>query len=57
MTFPAAAPDRRIDYLYLTGETRCLEARVLPSDPSDHRPLLVRLRGVAAVKQTFFPRG
>ncbi|HEX2077738.1 MAG TPA: endonuclease/exonuclease/phosphatase family protein, partial [Longimicrobium sp.] len=44
MTFPAAAPDRRIDYLYLAGETRCLEARVLASDASDHRPLLVRLR-------------
>lgn len=43
-TFPVAAPDRRIDYLYLTGATRCLSARVLPSDASDHRPLLVRLR-------------
>lgn len=44
MTFPAAAPDRRIDYLYLAGGTRCLEARVLATDASDHRPLLVRLR-------------
>jgi endonuclease/exonuclease/phosphatase family metal-dependent hydrolase len=44
MTFPAHAPDRRIDYLYLTGEARCLDARVLPSDASDHRPLLVRLQ-------------
>jgi endonuclease/exonuclease/phosphatase family metal-dependent hydrolase len=44
MTFPARAPDRRIDYLYLAGETRCLDARVLPSDASDHRPLLIRLR-------------
>lgn len=44
MTFPAAAPDRRIDYLYLTGEARCVDARVLASDASDHRPLLVRLR-------------
>ena len=44
MTFPAGAPDRRIDYLYLTGEARCLEARVLPGEASDHRALLVRLR-------------
>lgn len=44
MTFPAGAPDRRIDYLYLAGETRCLESRVLASDASDHRPLLIRVR-------------
>ncbi|HEX8319135.1 endonuclease/exonuclease/phosphatase family protein [Longimicrobium sp.] len=44
MTFPASAPDRRIDYLYVTGATRCESARVLPSDASDHRPLVFRLR-------------
>jgi endonuclease/exonuclease/phosphatase family metal-dependent hydrolase len=44
MTFPAGAPDRRIAYLYLSGGVRCVEARVLASDASDHRPLLVRLR-------------
>ncbi|HEX8432554.1 MAG TPA: endonuclease/exonuclease/phosphatase family protein [Longimicrobium sp.] len=44
MTFPVATPDRRIDYLYLTGTARCQSARVLPNDASDHRPLLVRLR-------------
>jgi endonuclease/exonuclease/phosphatase family metal-dependent hydrolase len=43
-TFPMGTPVRRIDYLYLAGSVRCLEARVLPSDASDHRPLLVRLR-------------
>lgn len=43
-TFPVAVPDRRIDYLYLTGTMRCHSARVLPSDASDHRALLVRLR-------------
>jgi endonuclease/exonuclease/phosphatase family metal-dependent hydrolase len=43
-TLPAAAPVRRIDYLYFTGETRCLSARVLPGEASDHRALLVRLR-------------
>ncbi|HET6763872.1 MAG TPA: endonuclease/exonuclease/phosphatase family protein [Longimicrobiaceae bacterium] len=44
MTFPANAPTRRIDYLYITGHTRCLDARVLASDASDHRPVLIRLR-------------
>lgn len=44
LTFPAAAPDRRIDYLYLTGGARCLDARVVPGEASDHRALLVRLR-------------
>jgi len=43
-TFPASAPVRRIDYLYLTGDTRCRSAEVPAVDPSDHRPLLVRLR-------------
>ncbi|HEY0037100.1 MAG TPA: endonuclease/exonuclease/phosphatase family protein [Longimicrobium sp.] len=44
MTFPASAPDRRIDYLYVDGTTRCESAQVLASDASDHRPLLFRLR-------------
>lgn len=44
MTFPAHAPDRRIDYLYVSGDARCLGAQVLPSQASDHRPLLFRLR-------------
>jgi endonuclease/exonuclease/phosphatase family metal-dependent hydrolase len=44
MTFPAASPNRRIDYLYLTGATRCLDARVLPGEASDHRALLIHVR-------------
>jgi endonuclease/exonuclease/phosphatase family metal-dependent hydrolase len=44
LTFPAAAPERRIDYLYVAGATRCESARVLPSQASDHRPVLFRLR-------------
>jgi endonuclease/exonuclease/phosphatase (EEP) superfamily protein YafD len=44
LTFPVNAPDRRIDYLYLVGAERCVDARVLPDDASDHRPLLVRVR-------------
>jgi endonuclease/exonuclease/phosphatase (EEP) superfamily protein YafD len=44
LTFPVNAPTRRIDYLYITGKTQCLSARVLPAGASDHRPVLVRLR-------------
>lgn len=44
MTFPASAPDRRIDYLYVAGDARCERAEVLTSQASDHRPLLFRLR-------------
>ena len=40
-TFPASAPEKRIDYLYLTGATRCAEARVVGTLASDHRPVLV----------------
>ena len=41
-TFPAHAPDRRIDYLLLRG-TRCASAQVITSEVSDHRPLLVTI--------------
>jgi endonuclease/exonuclease/phosphatase family metal-dependent hydrolase len=41
-TFPAHQPDRRIDYVFFR-QARCLHARVLESDASDHRPLLVTL--------------
>jgi endonuclease/exonuclease/phosphatase family metal-dependent hydrolase len=39
-SFPAHAPDRRIDYVMLR-RSRCTNARVLDAQPSDHRPLLV----------------
>lgn len=41
LTFPAGAPVKRIDYLFLAGDARCASARVLDSTASDHRPLLV----------------
>ena len=41
LTFPASAPVKRIDYLYLSGDASCSEARVLETTASDHRPLLV----------------
>ena len=44
LTFPAKAPVKRIDYLWLTGTTRCTSARVVGGEVSDHRGLLVVLR-------------
>lgn len=41
-TFPAHAPDRRIDYVLLR-ELECTRARVHASTASDHRPLAVEL--------------
>ena len=42
-TFPAHAPVKRIDYLFLDGSLRCTSATVLETTASDHRPLLVTL--------------
>lgn len=38
-TFPAHAPDRRIDYIFMRA-ARCTSARVIETLASDHRPLL-----------------
>jgi endonuclease/exonuclease/phosphatase family metal-dependent hydrolase len=46
-TYPAEAPVKRIDYLLLSSGWHCREARVLESQASDHRPLLVRLAAVS----------
>jgi endonuclease/exonuclease/phosphatase family metal-dependent hydrolase len=43
-TYPAAAPTKRIDYLYVTRPATCAAAAVLESTASDHRPLLVTVR-------------
>ena len=44
LTYPAARPVKRIDYLFLTATLRCTDARVVETQASDHRPLLVTLR-------------
>jgi endonuclease/exonuclease/phosphatase family metal-dependent hydrolase len=44
LTYPADSAVKRIDYLYLSGTTRCDHAEVLSSQASDHRPVLVRVR-------------
>lgn len=41
-TFNAAAPDRRIDYVFYR-QARCLSARVPETQASDHRPLFVTI--------------
>jgi endonuclease/exonuclease/phosphatase family metal-dependent hydrolase len=43
-TYPADSGTKRIDYLYLRAPLRCVNARVLPSQASDHRAILVELR-------------
>lgn len=40
-TYPADTPVKRIDYLFLTASLRCTDARVIETQASDHRPLLV----------------
>ncbi|PXY27265.1 endonuclease/exonuclease/phosphatase family protein [Prauserella muralis] len=44
-TYPAEAPDRRIDYVYTSRDVRPVWARVLTTDPaaSDHLPLACRV--------------
>ena len=43
-TYPADKPVKRIDYLFLAGNVRCVSAQVLDMQVSDHRPLLVTIR-------------
>lgn len=42
-TFSAAAPVKRIDYLWIPSDASCAEGTVLTTDASDHLPLLVTL--------------
>jgi endonuclease/exonuclease/phosphatase (EEP) superfamily protein YafD len=43
LTYPAARPVKRIDYLFLTGSLHCTAAEVIDTQISDHRPVLVTL--------------
>ncbi|HEU4748691.1 MAG TPA: endonuclease/exonuclease/phosphatase family protein [Gemmatimonadaceae bacterium] len=40
LSFPASAPVKRIDYLLLPADWRCVSATVLETDASDHLPVL-----------------
>ena len=42
-TYPAHAPFKRIDYLYLTPAFTCRTVRAIADTASDHRPVLVEL--------------
>jgi endonuclease/exonuclease/phosphatase family metal-dependent hydrolase len=44
LTYPAASPVKRIDYLFLSSGMQCATAEVIDTQVSDHRPLLVTLR-------------
>lgn len=43
LTYPASVPVKRIDYLWLPAGASCRSARVVDTQASDHRPLLVTL--------------
>ncbi len=45
LTYPADKPVKRIDYLFLTATLHCTDARVVETQASDHRPLLVTVNG------------
>jgi endonuclease/exonuclease/phosphatase family metal-dependent hydrolase len=43
LSYPAEAPVKRIDYLFLTDGIHCTSADVLSTPASDHRPLIVEV--------------
>jgi|GEM_PF-391263 len=43
LTYPDGVPTKRIDYLFLTGSTRCSSAYVPETRVSDHRPLFLEV--------------
>lgn len=45
LTYPADAPIKRIDYVFLAPGLGCADAGVLQTTTSDHRPVLVTLTG------------
>ena len=44
-TFPSEGPDRRLDYIFYTGDTiRKTGSRVLPLNSSDHLPVVLEFQ-------------
>lgn len=43
LTYPAGNPVKRIDYLLLPAEWRCVSAKVIETEVSDHRPVLFEI--------------
>ncbi len=50
-TYPADTPVKRIDYLFLTASLHCTDARVIETQASDHRPLLVTVTKAVGSRQ------
>jgi endonuclease/exonuclease/phosphatase family metal-dependent hydrolase len=42
-TYPAGSPSARIDYLFVTAGVEVVDARVIASSVSDHRPVVAEL--------------
>jgi endonuclease/exonuclease/phosphatase family metal-dependent hydrolase len=42
-TYPAHAPEARIDYLFVTGQLTVRDADVITTDASDHLPILAEI--------------
>ncbi len=42
-TYPAGAPEARIDYVFVTGQLTVRDADVIETDASDHLPILAEL--------------
>lgn len=40
LSYPADKPVKRIDYLLLPSDWKCVSARVIETEASDHRPVL-----------------
>ena len=47
LTYPADAPVKRIDYLYLSNGWTCTSAKVIETQASDHRPVLFTVRNAS----------
>lgn len=43
LTYPAQAPRARIDYVFATGQLTVRDAEVVPTDASDHLPIVAEL--------------
>lgn len=39
-TYPSSAPDRRLDYIYFSPTLKLIKAEVIPSQVSDHLPVM-----------------
>lgn len=46
-TFPADVPDRKIDYILISGEMQAVSSKAVPSEASDHWPIWADLRFIA----------